>query len=84
MLRVRYVEAGMSRWVAALRLTGVGFFIAACILLGTFVGLWLDGRLNTKPWFMVGGLIIGLVVAFYGVYQMIRPLMGNKQDKENS
>jgi len=73
----------MSRWVAALRLTGVGFFIAACILLGPFAGLWLDGRLNTKPWFMIGGLIIGLVVAFYGVYQMIRPLMSNRQDKEN-
>jgi ATP synthase protein I len=84
MLRVRYVEAGMSRWVAALRLTGVGFFIGLCILLGTFIGLWLDGKLNTKPLFMVGGLIIGLVVAFYGVYQMIRPLMGNKQDKEDS
>jgi ATP synthase protein I len=84
MLRVRYVEAGMSRWVAALRLTGVGFFIGLCILLGTFIGLWLDGKLNTKPLFMIGGLIIGLVVAFYGVYQMIRPLMGNKQDKEDS
>jgi len=73
----------MSRWVAALRLTGVGFYIAACILLGTFVGLWLDGKLNTKPLFMIIGLFIGLVMAVYGVYQMIRPLMSNKQDKES-
>ncbi len=73
----------MSRWVAALRLTGVGFFIAACILLGTFAGLWLDGKLDTKPLFMIGGLVVGLVVAVYGVYQMIRPLMSDKQDKEN-
>ena len=73
----------MSRWVAALRLTGVGFFIGACILLGTFAGLWLDGRLNTRPLFMIVGLVVGLVVAFYGVYQMVRPLMGNKRDKEN-
>ena len=73
----------MSRWVAALRLTGAGFFIVACILLGTFVGLWLDGKLDTKPLFMIGGLLVGLVVAFYGVYQMIRPFMNNGQDKEN-
>jgi len=73
----------MNRWVAALRLTGVGFFIAACILIGTFTGLWLDGKLNTEPLFMIGGLLVGLVVAIYGVYRMIRPLMGNKQDKEN-
>ncbi len=83
MLRVRYVEAGMSRWVAALRLTGVGFFIGICIVGGTFAGLWLDGKLNTKPLFMIGGLVVGLVVATYGVYQMIRPLMSNRRDKEN-
>jgi len=73
----------MSRWVAAMRLTGVGFFVGACILLGTFGGLWLDGKLDTKPLFMLGGLVVGLAVAAYGVYQMIRPLMDNKQDKEN-
>jgi hypothetical protein len=33
---------------------------------------------------MIVGLVVGLVVAFYGVYRMIRPLMSNRQDKENS
>jgi len=73
----------MSRWVAAMRLTGVGFFIGACILLGTFGGLWLGGKLGNETLFMLGGLVIGLAVAAYGVYQMIRPLMNNKRDKEN-
>ena len=72
----------MKRWVAALRLTGVGFYIAACILLGTLAGLWLDSKLNTRPLLMIIGLLAGLAVAVYGVYQMIRPLMNNKQDKE--
>lgn len=74
----------MNRWVAALRLTGVGFFIAACILLGTFAGLWLDGKLDTKPLFILLGLFIGLAVAIFGVYQMIRPLMSDRRDKENN
>ena len=73
----------MSKWIPALRLIGVGFYIAACILLGIFVGLWLDGKLNTEPIFMIVGLLVGLVVAFYGVYQMVRPLMSNQRDKEN-
>jgi len=81
MLRVRYVEAGMSRWVAALRLTGVGFFIGICIAGGAFAGWWLGGK---EPLFMIVGLVVGLIVAAYGVYQMIRPLMNNKGDKENS
>lgn len=73
----------MNRWVAALRLTGVGFYIAACLLLGIFGGLWLDGKLNTKPILMIAGLLLGLAVAFYGVYRMIRPLIDTRQNKEN-
>ena len=80
MLTVRYVEAGMSRWVAALRLTGVGFFIGICIAGGTLIGWWLGGN---KPIFMIIGLVIGLIVAGIGVYQMLRPLLSNKGDKEN-
>ena len=72
----------MSKWALAMRLTGVGFFIGVCILLGTFGGLWLDGKLNTKPLFMIGGLLVGLAVAVYGVYQMVKPLMDNRRDKE--
>lgn len=70
----------MSRWVAALRLTGVGFFIGVCIAGGTFAGWWLGDR---KPLFVIIGLVVGLAVAVYGVYQMLRPLMNNKKDKEN-
>ena len=73
----------MSRWAAALRLTGVGFYVAACILGGTLTGLWLDSKLDTKPLFVLLGLAVGLAVAFYGVYRMIRLVMNNKQDKEN-
>ena len=74
----------MSRWAAALRLTGVGFFIGVCILLGTWAGLWLDGKLNTRlPIFMIAGLILGLIAAVFGVYQMLLPLIRNRRDKEN-
>lgn len=74
----------MSKWVAALRLVGVGFFIGGSIVLGVFAGLWLDSKLNTSPILVIVGLALGIVIAFYGVYQMILPLIGNKQGKENS
>ena len=83
LLTVRNVEVGMPRWVAALRLVGVGFFIAGSILLGVVAGRWLDTRLNSEPTWMIVGLFLGLIIAFYGVYRMLLPLMGNKQDKEN-
>lgn len=71
----------MSRWVSALRLTGIGFYIGICIAGGAFAGWWFG---DEKPLFVIVGLVIGLIVAFFGVYQMIRPFMGIGQGKDNS
>ena len=73
----------MSRWLAALRLVGVGFFIGDAIVLGVVAGLWLDERLNTSPALGIVGLFLGIVVAFYGVYRMLIPLMKNKKNGES-
>ena len=70
----------MRRWEAALRLTGVGFFIGGSIALGVWGGLWLDNKLETSILWIIG-LILGIVVAFYGVYQMLLPLIGNKRNE---
>ena len=83
LLTARNVEVGMSRWVAALRLVGVGFFIGGSILLGVVGGRWLDTKFNTEPVWMLVGLFLGLIIAFYGVYRMVLPFMSNKRDKEN-
>lgn len=72
----------MSRWETALRLTGVGFFIGGSILLGVVLGRWLDNKFNTRPILVIVGLLVGIVVALYGVYRMLIPLMGNKRNKE--
>ncbi len=72
----------MSRWVAALRLVGVGFFIGGSILFGVLAGLWLDSKFDTSPVLVLVGLFLGIVVAFGGVYQMLLPLIAKKQDKE--
>ena len=65
--------------MAALRLIGVGFFIGGCILGGILAGLWFDSRFNTKPILEIVGLLLGITVAFYGVYRMLLPLISNKQ-----
>jgi len=69
---------GMRRWEAALRFIGVGWFIAISILLGVGGGLWLDTKFGTRPILVIVGLIFGLLVALYGVYRMLLPLMRGK------
>jgi F0F1-type ATP synthase assembly protein I len=84
LLAGRNIEVGMRRWVAALRLVGVGFFVGGSIVLGVLAGLWLDNKLNSEPIWVIVGLFLGLVIAFYGVYRMLLPFLSNKRDKENS
>lgn len=74
----------MGRWEAALRFVGVGWFIGISILLGVLGGLWLDGKFGTEPILVIVGLILGLAVAFYGVYRMLLPLIRTKKDKEDN
>jgi F0F1-type ATP synthase assembly protein I len=50
-------------------------------VLGVAGGLWLDGKFNTRPILAIVGLILGLVVAIYGVYRMILPNLNKKQNK---
>jgi hypothetical protein len=70
----------MDKWLPALKITGIGFYIAVCIIGGAYLGWWLG---NKRPIFLLVGLVGGLIVAIYGVYRMIKPLMDNNNRKEN-
>lgn len=76
-----YAGHGMGRWAAALRFIGVGWFVGISIFLGVWGGLWLDDKFGTSPILVIVGLLLGLFVAFYGVYRMLLPFVRNRQDK---
>ena len=65
----------MTLWVLALRLTGLGWYVALCIVIGVWGGLKLDKLLGTVPLFMLLGTVLGSVVAFWGLYKMVQPLL---------
>lgn len=77
------------RRAEVVRFVGIGWYIAVCILLGVLGGRWLGQKLDgssSEAIFIILGLCLGLVVAFLGVYRMLRLIMSEKQnnDKENS
>ena len=69
----------MFDWATAIRFIGIGFYISACIIGLALGGLWLDNKLNTNPVFLLIGLILGLIAAFWGVYQLLLPLIKNNK-----
>jgi F0F1-type ATP synthase assembly protein I len=60
----------------------LGFLIAAPLALMIILGLWLDKVLNTGPLLVILGVLAGLVVTAYEVYNMLTPLI-HKQNKKN-
>ena len=61
----------MDRLTPAVRLLGLGSYLALCIAGGAVGGYFLDGALGTGRVFTISGLGIGLVAAFYGGYRML-------------
>ncbi len=69
----------MNWWVLALRLTGLGWYVALCIVIGVAGGLGLDKLAGTIPLFTLLGTVLGSVVAFWGIYKMVQPLLYHAQ-----
>jgi len=55
----------------AIRLLGVGWYFALCIVGGIVGGLLLDNLADTKPLFALLGLFFGLALAFWGGYKLL-------------
>jgi F0F1-type ATP synthase assembly protein I len=73
----------MGRFGPGARLIGGSFYIGLCILLGVLGGVWLDEKLGTRPIFILIGLLLGLIFAFWGFYQMLIPLIKENSKKNN-
>ena len=72
----------MTWWTVALRLTGLGWYIALCIVGGVLGGVGLDKLVGTLPLFTLVGTVLGSVVAFWGVYRMILPVLYGAKHQE--
>ena len=68
---------GFERLEVAVRLLGLGWYVAFSILVGVLAGVWLDGRTGLTPVFTLIGLGLGLVAAFVGAYRMAAPLLSS-------
>jgi F0F1-type ATP synthase assembly protein I len=50
---------------------GVGLQFAGSIVMFLLVGRWLDGRLDTSPWFLLIGVFAGAGAGFYSIYRQL-------------
>ena len=69
---------------AALRLVGVGWYVAICIAAGVGGGVWLDNKFDLSPVLTLSGLFLGLVLAFWGGYRMLMDVISAVAPKKRS
>jgi len=52
-------------------LTQIGITFVVCILVGVFLGRFLDGLLGTSPWLLLILSFLGVAAGFKAVYDLI-------------
>lgn len=55
--------------------TQVGLMVVSSILVCLFLGLWIDGKLDTRPWVTLILIAVGTLVAIAGTYRLARSFM---------
>ncbi|GEL08977.1 AtpZ/AtpI family protein [Salisediminibacterium halotolerans] len=63
----------------ALMSTISAYFIGS-VVIGVIVGNWLENRYETGGLFLVGGMLLGLATAVFGIYRAIRQYMEDGDD----
>jgi ATP synthase protein I len=48
--------------------------LAGAVGLGTLAGWWLDKKLGTSPWILVGGALFGIGLGFYLFFKILTNL----------
>lgn len=66
-------------WLAASRVSYIGVFFGVAIVLGYFLGRWLDGRWHTAPWLSIVGLLVGVAAGFR---ELLRIAARMRRDQE--
>ncbi len=68
-------EVDVAKLPSALRQVApylnLGGVLAGCIVIGALFGHWLDGKLGTEPWFLLGGSLFGIASGFYHFFKVV-------------
>ncbi len=62
----------------------LGLEILVTVLIGAFVGYWLDGLWNTSPWLMLLGFVMGAIAGFLNILRLVFPPSKNSKKGNNT
>ena len=72
---------GGRKMALALRLLGIGWFVAICIGGGAWGGVWLDERFGVSPVLTLVGLGAGIALAVVGMFRMLSAVLSDPEER---
>ncbi len=60
--------------------SSIGLSVSFAVIIGLFLGVWLDKKFSTDPWLMLAGLGLGIAAGYRNIGHMIRKI--KKADNE--
>lgn len=76
-------QEGWRAIVRSLSIVGnLGFQIAIPLVLLAIIGRVLDRKLDTSPWFLLGGIFVSIIVSSFLVVKRILPLLSDEGSKK--
>jgi F0F1-type ATP synthase assembly protein I len=61
---------------------GIGLQFGLTIVVFVLGGVWLDNRLHTSPWFVIGCTFAGAAGGFYSMYRRVMAAQ-RRNDRDN-
>jgi ATP synthase protein I len=65
------------------QLSTIGFSFVFAIAIGFGGGLWLDGKLGTKPWLTFLGFFVGVAAGVLNVYRIMKLADASRSDRSS-
>ncbi len=63
----------LSKYLIA-KSINMGYYLITPLLIGLFIGYWLDKVFNTKPFFLLLLLSVGVISSFYILWKIVKEL----------
>jgi ATP synthase protein I len=70
-------ESKGNPYRAAALMSGIGLQLVSSVLLGLYLGRYLDTRFHTGPWLMIAGILLGMTAGITGVIVLAQRFMGD-------
>ena len=71
-----------GRYSATSLYLAVPTLLAASILVGFFLGKWADNRLDTEPYLLILGLVLGMAAAGRELYRLIKKVQALEEEEK--